>query len=140
MIPDSLHDRAADNWRPLLAIADAIGGAWPELARRAALLLSGVDVVEDRSVQVKLLGDIRGIFDNPKTDKISSANLCGRLTLIEGSPWSEWYRGKPMSQTQLAKQLDRFKIKSKDIRQSEGKNVKGYERAQFDDAFSRYLS
>ena len=34
--PAGLHDRAADNWRPLLAIADAVGGAWPERARRAA--------------------------------------------------------------------------------------------------------
>ncbi|MCH7551041.1 MAG: DUF3631 domain-containing protein, partial [Proteobacteria bacterium] len=23
--PDALHDRAADNWRPLLAIADCVG-------------------------------------------------------------------------------------------------------------------
>jgi uncharacterized protein DUF3631 len=36
-IPDALHDRAADNWRPLLAIADVAGGDWPVRARRAAL-------------------------------------------------------------------------------------------------------
>src|SRR5262249_49044689 len=28
-VPDTLHDRAADNWRPLLAIADLAGGQWP---------------------------------------------------------------------------------------------------------------
>lgn len=28
-VPPELHDRAADNWRPLLAIADAAGGEWP---------------------------------------------------------------------------------------------------------------
>jgi putative DNA primase/helicase len=38
-----LHDRAADNWRPLLAIADAAGGAWPERARKAALTLAAAD-------------------------------------------------------------------------------------------------
>jgi len=33
-VPDALNDRAADNWRPLLAIADLVGGEWPQLARR----------------------------------------------------------------------------------------------------------
>ena len=31
-----IHNREADNWAPLLAIADAAGGAWPERARAAA--------------------------------------------------------------------------------------------------------
>ena len=30
VVPPELHDRAADNWRPLLAIADLVGGEWPE--------------------------------------------------------------------------------------------------------------
>jgi hypothetical protein len=36
-IPEALNDRADDNWRPLLAIADLAGGEWPQLARQAAL-------------------------------------------------------------------------------------------------------
>ena len=32
-VPAELDDRQADNWRPLLAIADEAGGAWPDLAR-----------------------------------------------------------------------------------------------------------
>ena len=28
-VPDELDDRQADNWRPLLAIADEAGGEWP---------------------------------------------------------------------------------------------------------------
>jgi hypothetical protein len=40
-IPDELDDRAADNWEPLLAIADQAGGPWPSRARTTALLLSG---------------------------------------------------------------------------------------------------
>jgi putative DNA primase/helicase len=34
--PRELHDRAADNWRPLLAIADVVGGNWPQAARQIA--------------------------------------------------------------------------------------------------------
>ena len=43
-MPESLNDRAQDNWFPLLAIADLCGGGeWPKRAREAALILSGED-------------------------------------------------------------------------------------------------
>jgi Protein of unknown function (DUF3631) len=32
-MPQMITNRAADNWLPLLAIADAVGGHWPKLAR-----------------------------------------------------------------------------------------------------------
>src|SRR5206468_5707634 len=44
-----LNDRAADNWEPLLAIADLAGGDWPARARRAALALSIAPDEDDRS-------------------------------------------------------------------------------------------
>lgn len=40
-MPAQLHDRAADNWRALFAIADAAGGPWPARARSVAMQLSG---------------------------------------------------------------------------------------------------
>ena len=33
-IPKELNDRQADCWRPLLAVADLLGGGWPKKARR----------------------------------------------------------------------------------------------------------
>src|SRR5208337_1005903 len=33
-LPAELDDRACNNWEMLLAIADAVGGAWPETARK----------------------------------------------------------------------------------------------------------
>ena len=39
-VPDELNDRPADNWDPLLAIADLAGGDWPARARKAAIELS----------------------------------------------------------------------------------------------------
>jgi putative DNA primase/helicase len=59
-VPAELHDRAADNWRPLFAIADRAGGDWPKRARAAALALSGVD--EPNSVSTLILADIRAAF------------------------------------------------------------------------------
>ena len=62
-VPDGLNDRAADNWEPLLTIADRAGGEWPERARKAALALSGNGAAEDGSIGVTLLGDIKAIFE-----------------------------------------------------------------------------
>src|SRR6516164_2320428 len=59
-IPEALNDRAADNWRPLVAIADLAGGVWPELARQAALTLSGER--PDDAVGVTLLANCREAF------------------------------------------------------------------------------
>jgi putative DNA primase/helicase len=59
-MPAELNDRAADNWRPLLAIADLAGGSWPALARAAALKLSGES--QDSALGVSLLRDIREAF------------------------------------------------------------------------------
>ncbi len=39
-IPQELDDRQADNWEPLLAIADLAGGDWPAWGRQAAVALS----------------------------------------------------------------------------------------------------
>ena len=36
LVPPDLNDRAADNWRPLVAIADRIGGDWHIIPRKVA--------------------------------------------------------------------------------------------------------
>jgi putative DNA primase/helicase len=48
-VPETLHDRAADNWRPLLAIADLAGAGWPERARHAASPCRGPTATTVRS-------------------------------------------------------------------------------------------
>jgi hypothetical protein len=32
-MPTGIYNRAADNWHPLLAVADRAGGDWPQRAR-----------------------------------------------------------------------------------------------------------
>ncbi len=39
-VPDEMDGRDADNWIPLLSIADAVGGRWPKLARACAVEMS----------------------------------------------------------------------------------------------------
>jgi hypothetical protein len=61
-IPADLDDRAADGWEPLLAIADAAGGEWPQRARAAAVALSASAGKDDESLGVTLLKDARAVF------------------------------------------------------------------------------
>jgi putative DNA primase/helicase len=137
-VPTTLNDRAADNWRPLLAIADAAGGNWPERARSAALKLSGAAVTEDSDVKVQLLADLRELFSERGNDKLASETIVEHLTKLEGRPWAEWRRGKPLTKNGLARLLKPFEVRPKQVWVS-GSNVHGYERTDFADAWARYL-
>ncbi len=136
-LPDDLDDRAQDCWEPLFAIADLAGGGWPERARRAALALSGRDARDDDSDGVRLLADIRDIFERRAVDPITSATLVDDLHEIEEAPWSEWY-GKPISARGVAKILARYDIAPKPFRFGE-QTLRGYKRASFEDAWARFL-
>lgn len=133
-LPAGLNDRAADNWRPLLAIADAVGGPWPEYARKAAAVLSGG--VEDESARTQLLTDFRVLFR--ERDRWPSADVVARLVDMEDRPWPEWKHGKPITTRQVARLLADYDIKPRVLRLGTG-TARGYQRDQFEDAFSRYL-
>jgi hypothetical protein len=145
-VPDGLNDRAADNWEPLLAVADRARGEWPERARKAALALSGNGVVEDDSAGVMLLGDIKTIFEqraldakaNPNWNEISSKQLADALAMMEGRPWPEWRGGKPISSHAVARLLKPFGIEHGYV--GSRKKDRGYEVNMFDEAFARCIT
>lgn len=143
-MPDALDDRARDNWRPLLRIADRCGGQWPDLARTAAIKLSGDR--EDPSTKAMLLSDIKELFMKADTDKLPSTWIVDELNEMEERPWPEWKHDKPMTKGQLAAQLRPFGVKPKTIRLKDGNTfrvgdtAKGYDVEQFKDVWERYLS
>jgi putative DNA primase/helicase len=138
--PKQLHDRAADNWRPLFAIADAAGGEWPARARQAALALVGVSEDDDGSVRALLLHDLQTLFDKPITDRLSSQAIVLALERLEDRPWPEWGRSqKPLSKRGLAKLLRPFGVRPKTIKLLDGSTAKGYVREDLKESWSRYL-
>jgi putative DNA primase/helicase len=137
-LPEELNDRAQDNWEPLLAISDHAGGVWPALARAAALKLSG-EKNEAGSQSAELLSDIREVFETKRIPRITTADLITELTADDTKRWATYNRGKPISSRQLAKRLEQYHIKSKNMWIGGGAVNKGFELAQFDDAFARYL-
>jgi putative DNA primase/helicase len=144
-IPVALHDRAADNWRPLLAIADEVGGAWPTRARDAAVWLQATVSAESVDHGVLLLKDMRDIFrehagaGTPHAGRLASEFLVNRLGEMEERPWPEWRWKQPMTVTQLAEALQPFGIGPKKMRIGQ-RTVRGYNAAWFEDAFARYLA
>lgn len=136
-LPQELDDRAQDGWEPLLAIADAVGGDWPQRARKAAIDLSCGGVKEDQSLGIRLLADIKSIFEENSADWLPSNELVGSLISMEDAPWADLDH-KQLTSNKMARLLKSYEIKPHDNRQ--GRSVrKGYEKQWFIDAWNRYL-
>ena len=138
--PDDLNDRAADNWRPLLAIADTAAGSWPERARKAASAVSGdKDGAGDEDPGVSMLADCRQVFDDRQVAALTPSTLLNYLLELEGTPWREWRHGKPLTENGLAKLLKPFRIKSTEPTRAFGpKKQRYYQKLAFEDAWARY--
>jgi putative DNA primase/helicase len=95
-VPRKLNDRAADNWRCLLAIADQAGGPWPERARTAAVALS-TDADDEDTISVEVLRDLKAVFDTLMADRLASEAIVAHLAGMEGRPWAEF--GRPASRS-----------------------------------------
>jgi putative DNA primase/helicase len=134
-LPPELVNRAADNWRAMLAIADLAGDGWPQRARRVAVTASAHDLAVGA---VALLADIRAAFDASQTDRMATSELIALLSAMEERPWAEWSRGKPITAYQLAAMLRPWQIGPRTLRFGPA-TVKGYLLVDFVDAFSRYL-
>jgi hypothetical protein len=143
-IPDVLSDRQADICEPLLAIADLAGVEWPQTARDSLVELCISDENEE-STNVKLLSDIRRVFDEQGTDRLSTQDLVKALVELETeNPWAIWWEqdvsknNTRAAGTKLAHRLGRFAIHAHTIKLADGSTAKGFLRTDFEDAWSRY--
>ncbi|MBS4730061.1 DUF3631 domain-containing protein [Mycobacterium sp. SM1] len=129
-----VDDRAADTWEPLIAVADAAGGHWPQSARTACkVLVTAADASdEDSSLGVRLLSDIASVFTERDTSFVLSADLVNELRRIETSPWNDF----DLTPSKLAYRLREFRVKP---RRSSDARSRGYRREDFDDVFRRYI-
>lgn len=137
-LPNALHDRAQDNWEPLLAIAEMAGGEWQQIARHAAIKLSG-STGDGGTMGNELLADIREVFEAKHLTKISTVDLIQRLCADDEKSWATYNRGNPITPRQVAKKLKEYGIASKNLRVN-SEVVKGFEHDQFKEAFARYLA
>ena len=131
-----LSNRDADNWEPLLALADLAGGEWPNRIRSAARILTARG--DSPTANEELLADIKAAFTAKNRDRLASVELLEALAADSEAPWSTWNRGKPMTARQLSKRLGDFGIAPGTFRTGTT-TAKGYKLDQFADAFARYL-
>lgn len=134
--PENLgvEDRAADVWEPLITVADKAGGRWPALAREAAaFMVSEAETEsEESSLNIKLLADIRDVFEDQCADFLASAKVCELLRGIDESPWSQF----DMNPSKLGHRLREYGIKTG---HNPAKTMRGYRRIDFLDAWERYV-
>src|SRR5713101_4826111 len=136
-VPEALDDRQADNWRPLLGIADEAGGAWPARARTAARTLAGAVVEAETMASVRLLADLRDLFATTTADRLATAAILRHVTALEDRPWADDAQGHPLTPRRLATLLEGFRIKARQIRQG-ADTRKGYLRSDCIDAFQKH--
>ena len=136
-MPTGIEDRDADMWEPLLAIADAAGGDWPNRARDAAVELVGAAKEAEPSLGIKVLADCKTVFDESGKVSLPTSVILASLIELPESPWGD-LKGKPINDRMLALRLRQYGIKSRQIRVGD-RTVKGYDRADFHDVWIRYL-
>ncbi|MGW4488864.1 DUF3631 domain-containing protein [Amycolatopsis sp. NPDC004368] len=144
-MPDGVRDRSAEIWRPLIAIADAAGDHWPDTARAACshfVAAAGVDR-NGGGLRIRLLADLRELFTARGVTELPTAEILTALCELDEAPWGDLDgHGKVLDSRRLAKELEPYGIRSKNVRMPGGKVPKGY-RVDGDgglaDAWSRYL-
>jgi len=139
VLPSGAFNRLADNWRPLVAIAEIAGGDWPERAATAFAKLTTKADADAQGSGAMLLADIRQVFADNGADRVFSKSLVETLCGMTDRPWPEAHRGRPITETWLARKLKTFGIISRTLRIGENR-AKGYEVADFVEPFERYLS
>ncbi|UUO03859.1 DUF3631 domain-containing protein [Mycolicibacterium novocastrense] len=136
-MPAQVVDRDADVWEALLAVADLAGGRWPTLAREAAVAMVMASKQRAPSIGVLLLRDIRTAFAEACEDRLTTEQLLHALNRMDESPWSTIRRGEPLDSRGLSQRLSKYGIASKKHVGERG--LRGYDKAQLVDAWSRYL-
>jgi len=131
---DFLQDREADIWEPIFAIASvAVPERLTEL-KQISLQLSGeknkLDVDDSRGI--RLLADVREVFEKSRRKKLETEQLILKLGDLPENPWGE------LNATTLSRLLRPFGIAPRQMWIDED-NRRGYDSADFEQAFAAYL-
>jgi hypothetical protein len=135
-MPPGVTDRPADVWEPLLTVADAAGGPWPERARNACTWLVRDNADRGISLGIRLLADLRGIFGGKPA--MTTEDILNQLHGLDAAPWAD-LKGQPLDPRGLARLLDAYDIAPTKVK-VDGRSLQGYRAEHLTDAWVRYLS
>ncbi len=135
-IPDTLNDRAADIWEPLLVLADLAGGPWPQRARHAAIHLT--TRAQETNPIGSLLIDIWVAISATETGRIFSRDLVRELNDLGDRPWSEMHKGKPITELWISQQLRPYHVRPRML-WINNQCARGYVLGELLPIFRRYI-
>jgi hypothetical protein len=90
--PSGLHDRAWNNWRPLLMVAAVAGEEWLARAEAAAVALSDEDTVEESDDGVHALQHVWEIVE--PLGRVATADVLAELVKRDDAPWAKYWEAK----------------------------------------------
>ncbi|HEY6350036.1 MAG TPA: DUF3631 domain-containing protein [Candidatus Angelobacter sp.] len=133
-LPSDLTPRQQDCAEPLLHVANMVGGPWP---KKAFAAISAIFQASECSDSLQVLADVRAwFFMNKDPEYLLTRDLLPLLTSMDQRPWSGWLHE---SGRKLGALLHPFGIFSRRLNIGDQKGIKGYLRADFQDAWERYL-
>jgi putative DNA primase/helicase len=138
VLPSGAFNRLADNWRPLFAVAEAAGDDWPQRAATAFAKLTSREDTDAQGIGTMLLADIWQTFRASGAVRLFSKKLVESLLEMSDHPWPEAHKGRPITDTWLARRLRTFGVSPKPIRIGDTVG-RGYEVADFQEVVDRYL-
>lgn len=140
-VPSVDNNRAEDNWRPLLAVAETIGGDWPTLAREAMKALESQQDTEDEVLS--LLRDIQDICAERKDwhKAVPSKLLTEQLNTKDDSPWPSMRGDRGITSNQVGKMLRPFGLVPGTVKDGAGNKsvIRGYYRERLEKVFLQYI-
>jgi hypothetical protein len=139
--PPGLTPRRQDMIEPLLQLADALGGPWPERARQTFLGLFKDQITKQSKVSLQLLSDIRDAFIHYGLPaRLSTAAL---LTYLQTLPNRPWNQDGPIKAQTLAAMLQVFRVQPRSQRIKRSAEFssphRGYAARDFVLLWARYL-
>lgn len=128
----AFENRMADNWYPLIRIAEMAGSEWTRKALKAAHAVDPYAKADDMRL---LLRDIQNIFHTREEDVTTPGTLVSDL-MAQPTGWDEMGKfDKPITGKKLSDMLERFGIRS---HKSDGARV--YRLEDFKAVFERFLT
>jgi hypothetical protein len=137
----ALSHRQQDLIEPLLHVAQAIGGSWPNQAAQAVLAVFRQSLMPQQNYAVQLLNDLEDAFHEPGDARhLPTSFLLRWLHNLDDRPWSVWHEGRPLNDQDLARMLQPFGVYPRNVRREDAKVVRCYLRSEVEYASNQHQS
>ena len=138
-MPDELPNRRADNWQLQLAIADLCSGVedFGDKARAAAIKIEGK--ADNRTIGVRLLADIKVLFDPSKATCMPLPTIVESLTEDPEKSWGEVLPRQVLDPKPSGTGARTLRHHFSERYGRAERKTKGYRRSDFEDSWAMYL-